>query len=58
VLFDLSALRDPVSAQVAAFPACAAAAAALIAITLATLWREGARGWFAPLRHGPRTVPP
>ena len=52
VIFDLFALRDPVSAQVSASPAGAASAAVLIAMVLTTLWREGARGWFAPLRHG------
>ena len=28
--------------------------ALLFAIALATLWTAGVRGWFAPLRHGPR----
>jgi len=25
----------------------------LVAVALVTLWSAGARGWFAPLRHGP-----
>jgi hypothetical protein len=28
----------------------------LVAIALATLWAAGVRGWFAPLRHGPRAA--
>ncbi|HZX93881.1 MAG TPA: hypothetical protein VFE90_05155, partial [Myxococcales bacterium] len=52
-------LRDAVSAvpeQVAASPLRAAAAAVLVLLALATLWSEGVRGWFAPLRHGPGAV--
>jgi hypothetical protein len=54
----LATVREPVAAQLASSPVGAAAAAALIALGLATLWSAGVRGWFAPLRHGPRTVPP
>jgi hypothetical protein len=53
---DFTALRDPLPAQIASSPLGATAAVVLIAIALATLWSAGARGWFAPLRHGPRTV--
>jgi len=49
-------LADPLPAQVAASPVAAGAAALLIAAALGTLWSEGVRGWFAPLRHGPRTI--
>ncbi len=52
----LAGLRDPVSAQAASSPLGAASAAVLIALALATLWTAGVRGWFAPLRHGPRTA--
>ena len=48
----VSGFHEPVAAQIAASPFGAVSAAMLIAIALATLWREGARGWFAPLRHG------
>lgn len=52
----LGSLRDPVAAQAAGSPLGAASAAVLIAIALATLWTAGVRGWFAPLRHGPKTA--
>jgi hypothetical protein len=52
----LQHLGEPLSAQVAASPVAAAAAAILIAAALGTLWSEGVRGWFTPLRHGPRTI--
>jgi len=45
-----------IAEQTAASPLGAAAAVILLALALATLWSEGVRGWFAPLRHGPRTV--
>ena len=51
-----AALRDPIAAQAAASPLGAASAAVLIAVALATVWMAGARGWFAPLRHGPRAA--
>jgi hypothetical protein len=52
----LQRLGEPLPAQVGAAPVAAAAAALLIAAALGTLWSEGVRGWFAPLRHGPRTI--
>jgi len=48
----LAGIDAPLAAQLAASPLAAAAAAALIGAALATLWSAGARGWFAPLRHG------
>jgi hypothetical protein len=50
------AVRGPLPAQLAASPVGAASAAVLVAIALATLWAAGVRGWFAPLRHGPRAA--
>jgi hypothetical protein len=47
-------LRDPLPAQSAAAPLGAASAVLLIGIGLTTLWTAGVRGWFAPLRHGPK----
>ena len=52
----LAAVRDATTAQAAAAPLGAASAAVLVAIALATLWTAGVRGWFAPLRHGPRAA--
>jgi hypothetical protein len=52
----LAAVRDSTAAQAAASPLGAASTAVLIAIALATLWTAGVRGWFAPLRHGPRAA--
>jgi zinc transporter ZupT len=52
----LSIVRAPIAAQAAASPLGAAAAGVLIAIALATLWTAGVRGWFSPLRHGPRAA--
>lgn len=49
-------VRNAFGAQAAASPFGAAAAFILVALALATLWSEGVRGWFAPLRHGPRAV--
>ena len=49
----LSGVRGALAGQVAASPLAAAAAFVLAALALATLWSAGARGWFAPLRHGP-----
>ena len=49
-------VRNAFAAQVAAAPFGVVAATILVAVALATLWSEGVRGWFAPLRHGPRTV--
>jgi hypothetical protein len=42
--------------QVASSPLATAAAVVVIGAALATLWSEGVRGWFTPLRHGPRAV--
>jgi hypothetical protein len=50
----LALVREPIRDQAAAGPLGAASAVVLVAIALATLWSAGARGWFAPLRHGPR----
>jgi zinc transporter ZupT len=52
----LGSVRDPLGAQVVASPVGTAAAVILLALAAATLWSEGVRGWFAPLRHGPRAV--
>ncbi len=52
----LQHLGEPVPAQVAAAPVAAAAVAVLVFAALGTLWSQGVRGWFAPLRHGPRAV--
>ena len=49
-------LQVPLRQQISASPVAAASACVLIALALGTLWSAGARGWFAPLRHGPRTV--
>ena len=49
-------VRDAFGAQASASPLGTAAAFILVALALATLWSEGVRGWFAPLRHGPRAV--
>ena len=51
-----AAVRDPIGAQAARSPIGAASAVVLVAIALGTLWTAGVRGWFAPLRHGPRTA--
>jgi len=45
-----------IAEQIAASPLGAAAAVILLALDTATPSSEGVRGWFAPLRHGPRTV--
>ncbi|MCA1827480.1 MAG: hypothetical protein LC689_11165 [Myxococcales bacterium] len=52
----LAGVRHPIPLQASASPLGAASAAVVIAIALATLWTAGVRGWFAPLRHGPRTA--
>ena len=52
----LDGVRNPIAAQAAASPIGSASALALIAIALETLWTAGVRGWFAPLRHGPRAA--
>lgn len=52
----LQHLGEPLPLQVSASPLAAAAAMVLILAALGTLWSQGARGWFAPLRHGPRTI--
>jgi len=45
--------RAALSDQILASPLGALSALVLVAVALATLWSAGARGWFAPLRHGP-----
>jgi hypothetical protein len=50
------ALHDSLPAQARGSPLGAASAAVLIVLALRTLWTAGARGWFAPLRHGPNPV--
>jgi len=52
----LEGVRESVQTQLTSSPLSAAAAVILLAMALATLWSEGVRGWFAPLRHGPRTT--
>ena len=52
----LQAVHAALGAQALASPFGAAAALVLVAMAVATLWSEGVRGWFAPLRHGPRAV--
>ena len=52
----LQSLHAPLASQISASPVAAASAFVLVALALATLWNAGARGWFAPLRHGPRTA--
>jgi len=49
----LRGVPGPLAVQVASSPLAAAAAVVLVALAIATLWSEGVRGWFAPLRHGP-----
>jgi len=51
-----SEVHEPITAQLAGSPLAAAAAAVLVALALGTLWTAGVRGWFAPLRHGPRAA--
>jgi zinc transporter ZupT len=46
-------LRAPLANQIAASPLGAVAAAALILLALHSLWMQGVRGWFIPLRHKP-----
>ena len=43
--------RAPLSQQLAASPLGAAAACVLLLLALRSLWTQGARGWFSPLRH-------
>jgi hypothetical protein len=52
----LDNVHGSIAEQAAASPLAAAAAVVLLGIALATLWSAGIRGWFAPLRHGPRAV--
>ena len=49
-------VRDPLGVQAASSPFGAAAGLILVGLAIATLWSQGVRGWFAPLRHGPRAV--
>jgi hypothetical protein len=49
-------VHEPIAAQLAGSPLAAVAAAVLVALALGTLWTAGVRGWFAPLRHGPRAA--
>ncbi|HEY2028480.1 MAG TPA: hypothetical protein VGH20_04640 [Myxococcales bacterium] len=44
-------LRSGLSAQVTASPLAAAAAVVVVVLALRSLWTQGARGWFSPLRH-------
>jgi hypothetical protein len=52
----LEGVRETVQTQVTSAPLGDLSALILVAVALATLWSEGVRGWFAPLRHGPRTI--
>jgi hypothetical protein len=52
----MAGVRDALGVQAASSPFGAAAGLILIALAIATLWSQGVRGWFAPLRHGPRAV--
>ena len=49
-------LRDSLGMQAASSPFGVAAGLILLGLAIATLWSQGVRGWFAPLRHGPRAV--
>ena len=49
-------IGESLPGQAAASPIATAAAVVVIGAALATLWSEGVRGWFTPLRHGPRPV--
>ena len=48
----MAQLSLPLREQLSAAPVSAACTALLAVPVLATLWRAGARGWLAPLRHG------
>ena len=52
----LRASRAALLPQAVASPFAAVSALVLLALALSTLWSAGARGWFAPLRHGPRVA--
>ena len=52
----LQNVRSGLGLQLLESPSAAAACLILVALALVTLWSEGVRGWFAPLRHGPRPV--
>jgi hypothetical protein len=52
----LDVVRGALAGQVAESPLGAASALVLLGVALATLWSSGVRGWFAPLRHGPRAA--
>jgi hypothetical protein len=52
----LETVRNALGSQALSSPLGAAAAVVVVALALATLWSEGVRGWFAPLRHGPRVI--
>jgi hypothetical protein len=52
----LQGVHAALGTQAMTSPFGAAAALVLAAMAVATLWSEGVRGWFAPLRHGPRAV--
>ena len=43
--------RAPLLQQLSATPLGAAAAGILLLLALRSLWTQGARGWFSPLRH-------
>ena len=51
-LAAVAQLSLPLREQLSAAPVSAACTALLAVPVLATLWRAGARGWLAPLRHG------
>jgi len=46
-------LRNGLGAQLTSSPLAAAAAVVVVALALRSLWTQGARGWFSPLRHRP-----
>ena len=43
--------REALAAQLTASPLAAAAAAILLWLALRSVWTQGVRGWFSPLRH-------
>jgi hypothetical protein len=43
--------RSPMGEMLSASPIGAAAAAVILLLALRSLWMQGARGWFSPLRH-------
>ncbi len=49
---SLATWSEPIAAQLASAPLASLAGAAMLLLVLSTVWAAGARGWFAPLRHG------